>query len=127
MNSPPPSRRIEAGLLERRIYPALIAAILTAHPHLTLEHFDQQVAWLAERGRYEQPVFVTAKILARGGTIAPPVRVEPLPPDAVIRMATHVSDAVRDHWLALCDRYPYDRDAIIRDFLNTYPVSGEVA
>jgi len=125
---PPAQQTVLAGLLAQQIYPALARQILECHPNLTLADFDRQVARLTARGTYTRPVFVAAKILARGETIADPEPTCPAGPSRkpqpsdTIRFAGHITEAVRAEWLGYCAQYPADTAQIVQEFLARYPV-----
>jgi hypothetical protein len=119
-------------LLAQQIYPALARQILAHHPDLTLADFDRQVARLTARGTYTRPVFVAAKILARGETVAAPEppRTTGAPrnrqPSDTIRLAGHITEAVRTEWIGYCAQYPADTAQIVQEFLARYPVPAQV-
>jgi hypothetical protein len=128
----PAQQAVLDGLRARQIYPALAQQILRQHPRLTLADFDLQVARLTARGTYAQPVFVAAKILARGDTVAAP---EPARPTAAprkprdsdaIRLAGHITEAERTHWLDLCARYPADIAEVVQAFWQQHPLPNDV-
>jgi hypothetical protein len=135
---PPPSDLSPAqqtlldGLLAQQIYPALARRIVQQHPQLTLADFEVQVARLTARGVYAAPVFVAAKILARGETVAAPEppRTTGTPrnrqPSDTIRLAGHITEAVRTEWLGYCAQYPADTANVVQEFLRRYPVPAQV-
>jgi len=120
------------GLLAQQIYPALARQIVQHHPQLTLADFERQVARLTARGVYAAPVFVAAKILARGETVAAPEPACPAgpprkrQPSDTIRFAGHITEAVRAEWLGYCAQYPADTAQIVQEFLARYPVPAQV-
>jgi len=136
--TPPPNHLSPAqqavldGLLAQQIYPTLARQILVRHPDLTLADFDRQVARLTARGQYAAPVFVAAKILARGETVTEPEPVraagpprKPQPSDT-IRLAGHITEEVRTKWLDLCAQHPAHTAQIAAEFLRRYPVPEPV-
>jgi hypothetical protein len=128
----PAQQAVLDGLLAQQIYPALARRIVQQHPQLTLAEFDLQVARLTARGVYAAPVFVAAKILARGDTVAAPepARTTGAPrnrqPSDTIRLAGHITEAVRTEWLGYCAQYPADTAQIVQEFLARYPVPAQV-
>lgn len=131
--APPPAQQaVLDGLLAQQIYPSLARQILAHHPDLTLADFDLQVARLTARGIYTRPVFVAAKILARGDTVAAPEppRTSGAPrkrqPSDTIRFAGHITEDVRAEWLGYCAQYPADTAQIVQEFLARYPVPAQV-
>jgi len=77
-------------------------------------------------------VFVAAKILARGETVAAPepARTTGAPrnrqPSDTIRLAGHISEDVRAEWLGYCAQYPADTANVVQEFLRRYPVPAQV-
>ncbi len=120
------------GLLAQQIYPSLARQILSHHPDLTLADFDRQVDRLTARGQYAAPVFVAAKILARGETVttSEPARPAGPPrnrqPSDTIRFAGHITEEVRTKWLDLCANHPAHTAQIAEEFLQRYPVPAPV-
>ena len=129
--SPAPQTVLD-GLLAQQIYPALARQIVQHHPQLTLADFERQVARLTARGVYAAPVFVAAKILARGETVAAPEPACPAgpprkrQPSDTIRYAGHITEAVRAEWLGYCAQYPADTANVVQEFLARYPVPAQV-
>jgi hypothetical protein len=128
----PAQQAVLDGLLAQQIYPALARRILARHPDLTLADFERQVARLTARGQYAAPVFVVAKILARGETVAAPEPVRPAgpprtrQPSDTIRFAVHITEEVRAKWLDLCAQHPAHTAQIAAEFLQRYPVPTAV-
>jgi hypothetical protein len=128
----PAHQAVLDGLLAQQIYPSLAHQILEHHPDLTLADFDRQVAQLTARGTYTRPVFVAAKILARGETVTASESAHPTgpprkrQPSDTIRFAGHITEEVRAKWLDLCAQHPAHTAQIAAEFLQRYPVPAAV-